>query len=293
MYWCACVPDAEGDAGLGDGVGGVHREEGEHQQDLHDEDDVGVVLGPPIHFRAAEAGDGQHVAPHEEDHAGHEDAEGEPFEGPDHHVVQPAEVGGKHAVRTKEAIKQNLEDLDVDQDEADVDEDVHHPGHGADHHLGLAQGDAGHGRPAFSRPVGQIEVATQLDVAADGANPAGKEEDRSTQQQGKDQLSDEVGHAWFVALGFAFVELGVDQALQAFEFLVAQFPLFLTTKHGNAHVPLRIEVQVVQQELQFLVGGEQSIVQAVAFEELSETAFTGIEPFEEAVQFGNGGVCLA
>ena len=68
------VPEACSDPGLGDGIRRIHGEEGEHEHHLHEEDDVGVVLRPSFHLRAAEPGDGQDVASDEEHHTRHEHA---------------------------------------------------------------------------------------------------------------------------------------------------------------------------------------------------------------------------
>ncbi len=139
--------------GLCQGIGGIHGEKGKHQQHLYNQDDVGVVLRPSFHFRTSETRNRKHVSPHQEDHTSHQNTQGEPLKGGDHHIVKATEKGRKHPVGAKQAVYKNLEDFDVDENEPGIDHDVHDAGHGPNDHFGLAHGHPGHQCPPFLGPV--------------------------------------------------------------------------------------------------------------------------------------------
>ena len=166
-------------------VRGVQGEEGRHQQDLRGEDDRGIAAWPRGDLGHPEPLQPKHLAADQENEAGQEHTDGEPFEAADQEVIERAEEA-EHAVRAEEAIDDDLEHLEVDDDETRIDHDVQDARDGPHHHLALAHRHADHQHPAFALAVVALLIAPQADVAHHAPHVPGEEAYRGDHHQDED-----------------------------------------------------------------------------------------------------------
>ena len=159
---------------LGNAVCRIHAEERKHQQHLGNQNQIGVQGGPTAHFGRFEPGQSQAVSAHKkhntrQHHEGRQD-----FKRANEHVVHSPKPC-KHAVRAQQPIDQDLQQFDVDDHKAHVDEDVHDACHRPGDHFSLSEGHAGHHFPSVRRTVKSIDVLAHQDVVADESHSAGEE----------------------------------------------------------------------------------------------------------------------
>ena len=75
-----------------------------------------------------------------------------------------------------------------------------------------------------------------------------------------------------------FVELTLNQALQPFQFFFAHSAVFFPTKDRHPDIPLGIQIEVVDQVLNLLVGGQKPPVQGVVLEQSTDGALPLLSP---------------
>ena len=76
---------------------------------------------------------------------------------------------------------------------------------------------------------------------------------------------------------FPLIQLLFDDGLELFQFFFGQCLFLLLSKNRDPHVTPRIEVEVVNEVLQLVVGGNQAIVQRVAVYQLPQRALAHID----------------
>src|SRR5690554_5358115 len=79
-------------------------------------------------------------------------------------VKRCSHVRCKKPVRTESSVQYDFDNFDVDDDEPQVNENVHNSGYGAHHHFALPQRNTTHNAPAPGWLIGSIERFPKADI---------------------------------------------------------------------------------------------------------------------------------
>ncbi len=101
----------------------IERKQESHQYDFRDQDDIGIQARPTAHFDPGEALDFHDVAAVEQHHAGDDDEQAQNFIRSHQRIIARSEETQK-PVGTKDSVHEDLQQFDVDDQKADIDEAV-------------------------------------------------------------------------------------------------------------------------------------------------------------------------
>src|SRR5690606_23661615 len=263
---------------------GFHGEERQHQHKLDIEDQVSVLLRPTLHFGFDEPLQLQYVPSNPKQEYPHQDQKGQDLKAADQHIVNGAQKG-KQPVGAQDSVQNDLQYLDIDDDEAQIDEDVQQSRHGTDHHLGLAQGNARHIPPPLGFVVTDIHVPPQFDVPQDLFDISGKESNAKDQGQYKEYVG-QVFHLgvllvlWFIPAFPLFRGIVLGQGI---------FLLFLS-EYRYVDVAFWVQPEILQQQVQFLGGIGKVVVQGVVLVQFAQGALSLFYFGQDPVQAFHGGL---
>src|SRR5690606_1445871 len=116
-----------------------------------------------FHLPALEAPKTDDIAAGQEDQAAGDHQQGQPFEGSDQESKE-ASHSGKYAVRAEHAVDENLQQLDVDDDEADIHEQVQNRRERPLEHFFLTERDQQHGPQPLGRSITSAQGPAQPDI---------------------------------------------------------------------------------------------------------------------------------
>src|SRR5882724_1606986 len=95
MFGIMTVP-----TGLQDRIGRIHGKEQGHQDDLGQQDIIGIAARPAVEIMTDEASQPEYIPAAKEDHAYGEYANGQELEGVDENGIEAAKRGGEEPVRS-------------------------------------------------------------------------------------------------------------------------------------------------------------------------------------------------
>ena len=113
-----------------------------------------------------ESFDFQYVTTNKEQDACYEDEHGKHLKRSNKNVVKPTKEA-QRSVAASSAIDDNLEHFDVDDDKANIDENVKESSDGTAYHLALTESDSNHGFPSICFTVGTIDIPSEQNISTD------------------------------------------------------------------------------------------------------------------------------
>ena len=153
--------------GLQKGIGRIHGQEQGHQDDLRQQDIIGIAPGPPVQVMADETPELQDIPAAKEQYANSKYAYSEKFKGIDQERVESAEGGGEEAMRPEDPVQHDLQHFQVDDDKTCVDDEMHQSHQRVPEHFLLAESQQQHIPPAQAPMIIIRFVFAQEDVPAD------------------------------------------------------------------------------------------------------------------------------
>lgn len=105
-------------------IGTVHGENAGDEQDLAEEDEVGIPGRPSLHFWLLESRDVQNIPPQEEGHRGNQSQNRQDLDKRDQESVESTKKGSKDPMGAHKPVHQDLDQFDLGQEERHIDEQM-------------------------------------------------------------------------------------------------------------------------------------------------------------------------
>src|SRR5690606_8516494 len=130
--------------------------------------------GPGGHFSRHKAVDVGNVPSGPENDHPKQHQKGQDLKGPDQEAVKSSR-SGKYSMRTEDPVKDDLQDLDIDDQKANINYDMKDPGNRPAHHFILPQSNLRHLFPTKAGVVGAVDLPPKADVSVKPSEVADKD----------------------------------------------------------------------------------------------------------------------
>ena len=163
----------------------VHEQDGPHQHNFGQQNQGGIQPGPGSHFGTPESRNAENETSGQEQQTGQHYRDGQQFEEIHQHGVDRSQQGSENAVRSGQPVDHEFQNLQVDNQEAGIDEEVKNGRYRSFKHFLLPEGNQQHILPALRRSVSDWIGFSQLDIVPDKAYSSLRQE--SGRQKDKEE----------------------------------------------------------------------------------------------------------